>query len=68
MPIREYRCVECGLEFESLQIGGASPRQDDATDCPACGSVNVARKMSLFSSLKSETSSCSTRPTTSGFG
>ncbi len=43
MPIYEYRCEDCGQEFELFQkitapAGGT---------CPSCGSTNVRRLISL---------------------
>ena len=41
MPIYEYRCPECGLDFEKIQKIGA-----DAPPCPSCGFVDVKKKVS----------------------
>ena len=40
MPIFEYRCEQCGHEFESLVFGQETP------DCPACESHTVCKLMS----------------------
>ena len=40
MPIYEYRCNECGKNFECLIIGSDTP------ECADCKSRNVARLMS----------------------
>ena len=45
MPLYEYRCAECEHEFETLVSAG---RADQAT-CPACGTGEVRRLLSLFS-------------------
>lgn len=42
MPLYEFRCNACGVEFEVLVRGGA------AQTCPACESDQVTRKVSLF--------------------
>lgn len=42
MPIYEYRCRACGKAFEQLVYGRATAA------CPACGSADVARTLSLF--------------------
>lgn len=43
MPIYEYECKKCGEEFEKLVMSG------DEVRCPKCGSSQVARRMSGFS-------------------
>jgi len=40
MPIYEYRCSKCNLEFEYLVFGNDKP------DCPACKSKKVDKLMS----------------------
>ncbi len=42
MPIYEYRCRGCESEFEKLTDGRA------AVTCPACGSPQVMRLLSVF--------------------
>ena len=42
MPIFEYRCEECGNEFELIVFGGDTP------ECPSCGDKNPVKKMSTF--------------------
>jgi putative FmdB family regulatory protein len=42
MPIYEYRCGACGRSFERLVHGR------EAIACPACGSADVSRLLSLF--------------------
>jgi putative FmdB family regulatory protein len=43
MPIYEYRCPDCGYEFERIQ----SFKDDPITDCPTCESDRVKKKISL---------------------
>ena len=43
MPIYEYRCPDCGFEFERIQ----SFKDDPITDCPECESGRVIKKISL---------------------
>lgn len=43
MPIYEYRCASCSLEFEKLVR-----RWGDATACPACSSTTVEKQISTF--------------------
>jgi len=47
MPIYEYRCRECGGEFETILF-----RQEDERDisCPECGRKHPQRLMSAFAS------------------
>jgi putative FmdB family regulatory protein len=42
MPIYEYACNRCGLEFETLV------RSDSVPDCPACRATDLAKKLSVF--------------------
>ncbi len=46
MPIFEYRCLECGADFESVNL----PGRDDAARCPECGSAELKKAFSTFSS------------------
>ena len=48
MPIFEYRCSECGDEFEHLVLHSAP-----APGCPSFGSQNIEKMMSM-SSVNSE--------------
>lgn len=41
MPIYEYACEDCGLDFERLVLGRARP------SCPECGSTRLERRLSL---------------------
>ena len=45
MPIYEYRCKECGNQFEMLQRVG---EESEGLRCPQCGEVKVQRLLSLF--------------------
>jgi putative FmdB family regulatory protein len=42
MPIFEYKCEECGNEFELIVFGSDTP------ECPSCGDKNPVKKMSTF--------------------
>jgi putative FmdB family regulatory protein len=48
MPIYEYRCSQCGADFERLRPLG---RADEAGPCPRCGSPEVRRRLSVFASF-----------------
>lgn len=41
MPIYEYKCRECGFEFEELMSS-----DDDSPQCPKCGSSKTEKLMS----------------------
>jgi|YNPNPStandDraft_1061719.scaffolds.fasta_scaffold79732_2 putative FmdB family regulatory protein len=45
MPIYEYRCTECGEEFEKFV---RSMTAEVEVACPKCGSPKVEKKVSLF--------------------
>ena len=40
MPIYEYKCNDCGKNFETLVMGSLKP------ECPSCDSKDLARLMS----------------------
>ncbi|MBB1073942.1 zinc ribbon domain-containing protein [Rhodoferax sp. 4810] len=42
MPIYEYRCEQCGHEFDALQKIADAP----LIDCPACGVAALKKKLS----------------------
>lgn len=42
MPIHEYVCDDCTLDFEQLV------RHDQPPHCPRCGSVALTRRLSVF--------------------
>jgi len=42
MPIYEYRCNDCGEDFEKLVFGNATVR------CPRCNSESVKKRLSTF--------------------
>ena len=42
MPIYGYTCKSCGESFQTLVRSGDEP------DCPACGSAELERQLSLI--------------------
>jgi putative FmdB family regulatory protein len=46
MPIHEYACHACGREFEALVRSNAQPA------CPACGSTDLDKKLSVFATAQ----------------
>jgi putative FmdB family regulatory protein len=50
MALYEYRCAECGTEFEKI-VSPSSQKKKIA--CPTCSSKRVKRKLSLFASTRS---------------
>ena len=61
MPIYEYRCQQCGAEFELLRSISAS---DEDLVCPECGVSEPSRKLSLFASSGGSSSACSSSGST----
>jgi putative FmdB family regulatory protein len=45
MPIYEYRCLECGEEFERL-VRSMNPALE--VECPKCGGRKVKKLLSTF--------------------
>jgi len=45
MPIYEFRCSQCGNEFETLVLRSG----EEAVICPACGSKEAKKILSAFS-------------------
>jgi putative FmdB family regulatory protein len=58
MPIIEYHCRKCGNVFENIEIDA---RQDEPV-CPNCGSRNVEKIFSLFSTGKGRSACDISRP------
>lgn len=50
MPIFEFQCLDCGLNFEKLVF---KPSQSADLSCPQCGSRKLEDKISTFSSASS---------------
>jgi putative FmdB family regulatory protein len=48
MPLYEYRCEDCGNEFELRRSIRAL---DEPAPCPECSSSNAKRQVSLFMSF-----------------
>jgi putative FmdB family regulatory protein len=42
MPVFEYKCKDCGFEFEELVFG------DREISCPECDSKKTEKKISAF--------------------
>ena len=47
MPIYEYTCDQCQLDFELLLLGSQKP------ECPECQGARLTRKLSVISSPSS---------------
>jgi putative FmdB family regulatory protein len=52
MPLFEFLCLECGLQFEKL-VGRAGSRGRD--HCPMCGSPKIDELISTFVAPASRT-------------
>ncbi len=46
MPMFEYRCGDCGTDFEELVLSRSA---ESSVTCPNCGSGEVQKKISSFS-------------------
>lgn len=42
MPLYEYKCEECGNEFEEIM----SSSTEETPDCPVCNAENVVKMLS----------------------
>jgi putative FmdB family regulatory protein len=56
MPLYEFECLECGVEFEKLVQKASETAQ---VQCPACNSQKLEEKVSRFSSVSAAGSSSS---------
>ena len=54
MPIYDYRCKECGAEFEKLM---RLSEADRSPLCPECGSPDTHKQITTFASPTSSSSS-----------
>lgn len=62
MPLYEYKCLDCGSEFEEL----VRADQEQVT-CPNCGSNETTRKLSTFAWGGSGSGASCASPPGSGF-
>jgi putative FmdB family regulatory protein len=53
MPMYDFKCDECGRDFEELV-----PRDYREAPCPGCGSKETQRQLSIFSSRTASQASC----------
>lgn len=58
MPIYEYRCEDCGIQFERL----ASWKDAQQVSCSECDSPNVKRLLSIFATLIPSSAGEKSRP------
>jgi putative FmdB family regulatory protein len=56
MPIYEFKCKECGVEYEEI----VSLKEDKNPSRPECNSSKVEKKISVFGSIGSGSGSCNT--------
>jgi putative FmdB family regulatory protein len=49
MPLYEFHCSKCGVEFEEL-VFSSKPEAVAEVTCPECGSYKVSKKVSAFAS------------------
>ncbi|MFB3776770.1 MAG: zinc ribbon domain-containing protein [Bryobacteraceae bacterium] len=48
MPIYEYRCDDCGAEFEKRVARAAD---SGSVGCPSCGKSHVTMRLSTFAAV-----------------
>jgi putative FmdB family regulatory protein len=48
MPIYEYVCKKCEKPFEKLVRSMSGGQEEEAVECPHCGSKKTERAMSVF--------------------
>lgn len=49
MPLYEFHCTKCDVEFEEL-VMSSKPEALAQVACPECGSHKVSKKVSTFAS------------------
>jgi len=54
MPIYEYKCEDCGNEFEKLVVRAAD---GGAVACPSCGQAHPTQRFSTFAAVTGASSS-----------
>ncbi len=59
MPIYEYRCDDCGAEFEKRV---ARPADSGSVRCPTCGENHLTPRLSTFSAVMGGSSSRDAAP------
>lgn len=59
MPIYEFKCEDCGEEFEVFL---KNKEEISKAECKRCGSKNLKRLMSIVSAIISESSSKAEKP------
>ena len=65
MPIYDYRCKECGTEFEKMvRLSEA----DRSPLCPQCGSQDTRKQITTFASLNSTSSTRGSSSSSCGSG
>ena len=51
MPIYEFKCYNCGKNFEKLIF---KREEEKEINCPYCGSKKIEKLLTSFSSVKSK--------------
>jgi len=59
MPIYEFKCQDCGAEFEVFL---KNKEELSEVKCKACGSKNIKRLMSVVNSIIGDSGSSSDKP------
>ena len=63
MPLFEFSCLDCGIEFETLVL-----KYSEISDvaCPSCGGKKLEEKVSSFASVSKNGASSAANCTPSG--
>ena len=56
MPIYEYRCDDCGAEFEKRV---SKPADSASVQCPTCNQAHLTQRLSTFSAVMGGSKSAS---------
>ena len=62
MPIYEFHCKKCGKDSEIL----VASSDWEGTECPACGSIKLEKKLSVFAAGASAEAAPSCDPDSCG--
>ncbi len=65
MPVYEFKCENCGKEFEKFVISQSKVKE---IKCPDCGSKNIKKKITACGVKGTDSNGISGTPSCSPFG